>query len=457
MASAQTIGRGLLAASLLLPPLGALALNIRLFGRPGAQALLIPFFAWTPMALAGFMSFQMGAGLALLSVALEPAFGRNRTSLALGRIACGVLIYLAHPLDLIFYAVLLAVTTFAASAGDPPATARQRALRALSAAATTLVSAAMVCVVTRTPPGNTEHAVPTPGYHWHGPVTSIASIVSPLRTYDWRVDAILAAVAAGALALAAARGRVSVHVGLIWTAAVFALLSPFMPYATPSGDWADRRLPLLALFTALGALRVEPAKRSEALALVGVAALLVSLRTGYIAYNFAGAERLSNAVDQALSAAPEGAVILPMQHEPTEAEKAARLPGRFLGGKLPTYWFLGSSVVWLKGGFTPTLFAQRGVHPLRVSPQWRDAAYAEGGYLPSINALTNPQLMAKYPPYVRLWRDRFDYVLVMNADFPDRNGPVQLPPELSLVNDAGFAQLYRVTHRQSAAPPKAAP
>ena len=46
--------------------------------------------------------------------------------------------------------------------------------------------------------------------------------------------------------------------------------------------------------------------------------------------------------------------------------------------------------------------------------------------------------------YLRAWRERFDYALVVNADLPDDLGPFVPPPELELVADEGFAQLYRI-------------
>jgi hypothetical protein len=61
-----------------------------------------------------------------------------------------------------------------------------------------------------------------------------------------------------------------------------------------------------------------------------------------------------------------------------------------------------------------------------------------------VNALARPELIPWDAPYIRSWRTRFDYVLVLNADCPDATGPVRLPAELVLVKDEGFAQLYRI-------------
>ncbi len=52
------------------------------------------------------------------------------------------------------------------------------------------------------------------------------------------------------------------------------------------------------------------------------------------------------------------------------------------------------------------------------------------------------------------WRERFDYVLVLNADMPDGAGPARPVPGLELVADEGFAQLLRIQKQDG---PPAAP
>jgi hypothetical protein len=56
---------------------------------------------------------------------------------------------------------------------------------------------------------------------------------------------------------------------------------------------------------------------------------------------------------------------------------------------------------------------------------------------------------------VRLWHERFDYVLVLNADLPDASGPLPPVPGLEPVADEGFARLYRVHRRPGPAEPTA--
>jgi hypothetical protein len=68
------------------------------------------------------------------------------------------------------------------------------------------------------------------------------------------------------------------------------------------------------------------------------------------------------------------------------------------------------------------------------------------GMLYSAHLLTWPAAaIPSDATYLKAWRTRFDYVLVLNADMPDEGGPIPPMPELTLVSDEGFAQLYRIS------------
>lgn len=45
--------------------------------------------------------------------------------------------------------------------------------------------------------------------------------------------------------------------------------------------------------------------------------------------------------------------------------------------------------------------------------------------------------------YMEHWRERFDYVLVINAQTPDNDSEAAVP-DLRLLTDRGFARLYQV-------------
>src|SRR5262245_42108238 len=69
---AVQLGSMFLLLALLLPPLGAVALNRATFGGVHWWQIGFVFFAWNATLIAGFLNFHIGIGGALLAAALEP-------------------------------------------------------------------------------------------------------------------------------------------------------------------------------------------------------------------------------------------------------------------------------------------------------------------------------------------------------------------------------------------------
>jgi hypothetical protein len=446
------IGRLCLAAAILLPTAGAVALNVQIFGRLTSFQLLIPFFAWTLTAVAGFMNFQIGLGLGLLFLALEPTFQRGPRWLPhVGRSLCALVLFLDHPLALTFYALLLAGWAFGPeglrSAAEP---LRKRLVRAAFTPLICAVPIILATLLTRTMPGNLEEPTLDAQFYWNTPLQLLKAMGSPLITYNVAVDLSIALLMASLLIFAMVRGKLKAHAGLVGLAICLMLLETFAPNGTPQGGWTDRRLPIMALLMVLSSIQISFLERRRSqIAFAVLAFLLLAGRTAWISYNWQGAERLTESVSSALEGVPAGAMVLPVQHLPTKAELDAPPPGRFIYRNEPTYRHLPTLAISQRRAFVPTLFAQLGVHPVEVNQPWKQLAFVEGGELASVTALSDPRLIALNAPYVREWRTQFDYVLVLNADYIDNyGGGGKLPPELALVKDSGFAKLYRIKRAQ---------
>lgn len=450
------IGRLCLAAAILLPTAGAVALNIQIFGRLSSFQLIIPFFAWTLTAVAGFMNFQIGLGLGLLFLALEPTFQRGPRWLPyVGRSLCALVLFLDHPLALTFYALLLAGWAFGPEGVRSSATPLHR--RLIKAAFTPLICAVpivLATLVTRTMPGNLEEPTLDSQFYWNAPLQVLKAMGSPLITYNLTIDLLIAILMLSLLIFAIVRGKLKAHTGLVSLAIVLMLLEVFAPNATPQGGWTDRRLPIMALLMVLSSIQISFLdRRRSQVAFAVLAFLLLGVRTAWIGWNWQGAERLTESVSVALEGVPAGAIVLPVQHLPTKTELDAAPPGRFIYRNEPTYRHLPTLAISERRAFVPTLFAQLGVHPVEVKQPWKQMAFVEGGELASVAALSDPSLITLDAPYVEAWRTRFDYVLVLNADYADRHGGGDtLPPELTLVKDEGFAKLYRIAHPGAGAP-----
>lgn len=450
------IGRICLAAAILLPTAGAVALNIQIFGRLSSFQLIIPFFSWTLTAVAGFMNFQIGLGLALLFLALESTFQRGPRWLPyVGRGLCALVLFLDHPLALTFYALLLAGWAFGPEGLRSSSTPLRR--RLIKSAFTPMICAApiiLATLVTRTMPGNLEEPTQDNQFYWNSPLQLLKAMGSPLITYNLTIDLFIALAMVSLLIFAIVRGKLKAHTGLVGLAIGLMFLELFAPNGTPQGGWTDRRLPIMALLMVLSSIQISFSNRRRSqVAFAVLAFLLLGVRTFWIGWNWQGAERLTESVSAALEGVPAGAMVLPVQHLPTKAELDAAPPGRFIYRNEPTYRHLPTLAISERRAFVPTLFAQLGVHPVEVNQPWKQMAFVEGGELASVAALSDPSLITPNAPYVEVWRTRFDYVLVLNADYVDRHGGGEtLPPELALVKDEGFAKLYRITRANTDSP-----
>ena len=135
---------------------------------------------------------------------------------------------------------------------------------------------------------------------------------------------------------------------------------------------------------------------------------------------------------------------MPLQHEPALEQRWNAPAGRYVSGVGdPTFrHFAALATPWRKA-FVPTLFSARGLQPLQVRGDWNAYVEHNGGDLASVDVLERATPPTR-PTYLRAWRNRFDYVLVLNADLPDAGGAFAPPQGLELVSDGGFAQLWKI-------------
>jgi hypothetical protein len=89
--------------------------------------------------------------------------------------------------------------------------------------------------------------------------------------------------------------------------------------------------------------------------------------------------------------------------------------------------------------FVPNLFWAVGKQPLCVLSPWDQISFPEDGLLP-VQAFVDAE---QTPKHFRTWRDRYDYVLLINADV-GQGADLGALANLQLERDAGFARLYRI-------------
>jgi hypothetical protein len=438
----------LLVAALILPPLGASLLNRAVFGGWHWWQVGFAALAWNSTLLAGFLNFQIGLGLALLAAAADPAIGRRTGPLgALAvRAVLGGILLVFHIFAAGFYGVLLAGLAFGPDRTPftGTRTLSRAALRSMLAAGSGVgLPLAVFLLVAPVRPGG---RVPEGVYDNHVGYTLVSKLValmSAIATYDLRADIAVVVILWTMARLAASGPLLRIHAGLVTAAVGLLALALLVPSEADGTAFVDWRFPIMAALTLVAALR--PGFRSARAGSVAACILLlvVLARTGWMAGIWQQRQADVTAVERALALVPPGAAVLPAEHVPDRWVTAPE--GRYLLGRLPSYWHYPALAIPQRRAFVPTLFTTLGKQPLRVLPPWDSISVPEGRPAPV-------QLLRSFVPspaisyqigYVANWRERFDYVLVMNADLPDRWDERSLP-ELEPLADEGFARLYRI-------------
>ena len=447
-------GRAAVAAAVALPMLGGALLWRSIHGRMGWWTLSFGLLVWGQSLLSGFLNFQIAIGLALVFAALEPPLQKRAglTQVA-ARTALGFTLLLAHPFGLMFYAML--IVAVALGPRMPRGlkdwrVAMGRILIGLSGIAIVLV---IFFLAVSDPPGTQEHsglqtlgAELLNGFRQFGdnPGRKLFNSLFAFSAYSKKLDAVLAVSLTIPVALAALSGRLKVHAGLL----LLSLGLLFVYFACPDyllgAYWVDVRFAVMLPFALVAAVNPALASGPGRMAATLLAAALV-VRTATVAVIWHERQADVASVLDALTASPNGIALLTVEQRP--ADRSAAPPGRFTTIGENSFRHLGALAVPWQKDFVPTLFSARGKQPIIVLPPWDEVAEPNGSQLADIHALddSGEDRGLRLAPYVAFWRSRFDYVLVLNADMPDRFGLFVPPEGLALVRNAGFAQLFRVT------------
>jgi len=447
----QLVAHSLVVAAVALPPLGAHCLNRRIFGGAHWWHVAFVILAWDYTLAAGFLNFQIGLGLALLGAAIDPVFSRrSKTARVAATLFFGALTLFVHAFAFVFYAALVAALAIG------PTLEPTKSLRAVGRGMTRVAAACwpllalLVLFLSLAPklPGSEGSQVLI---RWQDPGKLGYALATAFMTYRPVVDVLFAFGFALPVVIAAATRRLDTHTGLLLVATLFAILSNFMPAELGHTALIDKRLPPMAVFTFAAAVR--PALPDSTRWQRGVLLLMwlaATARTAWVSRIWLARQSDFSSLERALKAIPSGAAVLPLQHGASAQERRWAPTGRYFLRNAPNYWQLPVLAVVERHAFVPTLFTAAGKQPIRVLPPWDEIAVPEGP-LADVNQIVEPLAVRRFP-YLADWRNRFDFVLVVNADIPNESGPMPSLPELRLISDQGFARLYEIKRHVKALP-----
>jgi hypothetical protein len=443
-------GKLLLFVSIAGPPIAAAWLNRILFGRWTWWSLSFLFLAWTMTTLLGLMNHQMSLAAALLFACLDalmrwPIFPR-----LIARVVFAAVALLIHPFGLVFFVLLLLALTIGPSWDG--LLQRQRlatiARNAVWPIVAGLVPVAVLLAWSPSPPG--EHHVFAAGYfYWlpFRPLRLLSILASAILTYRIWVDLLLFAPLLAISLYSVRIGKARTHAGMFVVALVTIVVALIMPYKVGDAQVLDRRLPLMAALMFFTSVLPEPFEtRSGRRAAAAAMFAIVAARTLWVGSVWFERERDVRAIERSLSSVPAGAAVLEVESEPAAASAPV---GTALSATL--YWAQNTllhvpvmAIPWRKA-FVPTLFAVPGQQPVRIIPPWTELKSLSLA-VPDVHLL-DPGAESDIPEemsYLRDWWTKFDYVIAIQMDREDARGPFTPPRQLSLVDDEGYARLYRV-------------
>ena len=446
---ASTLAPLLLAAAVVLPPLGAILLHRRLFGAFRWWQIGIPIAAFPTTLLAGFVNYQIGLGLALLAAGADPWLQRRVSpiQLLIARVAFALGLMVVHIYALGFYGVLLGGLAL-----GPNLTALFKAaeLRRTALRLTAIAGAVAVPVVAYLLTLTKLHSAKAMAPIW-GPTTfqyKLDMLTCAFGTYDLTIDRLFLGAVAGLALISLATRTLKAHQGLLVGALGLVVVALVAPTWAADTGWVDTRIPIMALLIVLAALNPSLGKDDRGGMFLGALLMvLVAGRAAWIGDIWEQSQGDVRSIDRALSHVPAGAAVLPLDHRPSIRGKWEALrdhPGR--------YFHFGASfyhdytlAVMERDAFSPLVFASPGKQPLRVLPPWDAIAAPNGGRSPTLEALTHPShYWDEQAPYTRLWR-RFDYALLLDADLLEDVNKEPLPQGMTLIDDEGFARLYKIS------------
>jgi hypothetical protein len=436
----DAVGKLLLVAMFLMPPLAALWLNKKLFGRTGWWALAGVMLVWSTTAVTGLISYQIGLAAALAAAALVHPIKRASAKQLLAIFACTAVLLFVHPFGALFF-MLLNIALIFGPRWTNLLTGKTGRIAAVAAAS--VVPVILLMLLAPHPPGaNKTHEA---FVYWQplsttlSPTTVGLVLLSPILSYKASLDVLLALPVFAVIGWLAYRGQIKVHAGLLLVAAVMEFISPILPMNIGDGGALVIRFPEMAALMALAGLSPTLITQRQRAVFAGVLALAAVVRIGTIGWIWQMRAIDIEQLKTATRALPPGASVIVLQQHWDEITGAplGRLVAGFPSGRCASERHYASLVVMWRQVFIPTLFTVPGQQPMAVKPPYlAKSVYSSG--IPFADDMNMP-IPQRLDPYLEHWHRDFDYVLLLNADL----GHTPLPGTRVVAND-GFARLYQV-------------
>jgi hypothetical protein len=438
-----TAGRIILALCLLLPTSGAVALSYAYFQRRSFWQIAAGFAAFNALFLMGFMNFELAIGIALWGAAGWIHF-RERSPAA--TVASGAIVatlaFFFHMFGFCFYALLVGSYELSVLVGKD---FRSRpdlryTVKRVSLLGTALLIPTILYFVS--PLEQVKDAA-----RWPHVAQKAANFFGPFLDYSSAFDILTVIPLIAFLIFCVLRRRARVSAAALIASVILLVTYIVMPRAMKGTYFLDIRLPIMLGFMVFAGFMPKRLTSHQRIAAAALFAALFMARIAFLTDVWMHSQRDVDDVRQAIESVTPGSRVLAADVVCSDNPSwCASMPiSRRLPGLTPTYWHLASFVLLDRHAFWPNIFAADTKQPIAIKEPYRDLQAVDS---PPVNYtyLTSaqiPPIELKRFPFLNDWSQKFDYVLVLNADGAP-NLDHFLPNQLQLVDRRGIAALFKV-------------
>lgn len=425
-------GRLVIAVAVLLPVLGVVAYATALGQR--WWCLAVGLIAYNGTLLAGFLNFNVAAGLALLLAAAWTRWRERHPVATTALAAAGAIgLFACHLMGLLFLGVLLGAAELVRvlpHLGDPAALGRQLVARGTALAVIVAAPLALYAASALQQLGGDAVFV--------GMGDKLANVLVVFTGYWLALDIVTAVAVVGVpgLCLLARRGRMPGPAGVAGAVLLVAYVAS--PYAWKGTFQLDTRFAIMLGLMAFAGFVPERWPTWFSRTVAGIVVVLFLARMAVLTTAFGEHRADLSALRLALEPVRPGQALYVVSIRPTDPDAYwARMPwSRRLSNGVQTDSHLGALALIEHRAWWPFEFDNASQQPMRTLPRYAAMA-VRVAELPDQFALAKADLCG------------FDAVLVTNADA----APAIRDGRLALQVDAGFAASYKVADCRAAAGP----
>jgi MFS family permease len=436
-------GRVILALCLLLPTSGAVALSYAYFRRRSFWQLATGFAAFNALFLMGFMNFELAIGIAMWGAA---AWIHYREKFPIAAVASGVviatLVFFFHMFGFCFYALLIGSYELSVLVGKdfrswPHArdAAKRVALLALALVVPTILYFA-------SPLEKVEESA-----RWPHLAQKAANFFAPFLDYSSAFGILTVIPLIAFLIYCVMQQRARISSAALMCFVILLATYIVMPRGMKGTFFLDIRLPVMLGFMLFaGFMPTNLSSRQKSAAILIFAALFVA-RIAFITDVWMHSQRDVEDVREVIASVTPGSRVLAADVVCADNwDWCGSMPiSRRLPELTPTYWHLASFVLLDRHAFWPNIFAEDTKQPIRIKEPYRELQAVDSppvNYLELASPSISPSELKRFP-FLPHWNEKFDYVLVLNAEgAPDPEH--FLPNRLQLVDRQGIAALFLV-------------